>query len=212
MIQSVLRKIFLLLAILFCNNCVAQDLNLTNYNAFIQKNFPAFIKHFNAQKLNQFTTNGVQELELNEESFTTQPYTADEWDAYIKVYNYFLQYNKSKTYFIDLLSGGTYIEYKNGKYYGSSDVDQEVKLGVIDKKTTYRLSFTGPSGGFAEAKWVNNNVVIIVGYHNEVSDRNIPIISIYDFEKKKSITYYGENNTAKRPYSGKLFKQIIYDN
>ena len=110
------------------------------------------------------------------------------WDDYITTYKPFIQFSPDSNYFIDLICSSIAIEKREGKFYGSADADQGITLGNIKKKSTFLLAFTGPSGSFTEAKWFNNEIVIIIGYFDD---------------SKKDVTKAG--------YKSKLFDKIIFE-
>ncbi|WP_177764226.1 hypothetical protein [Flavobacterium sp. I3-2] len=202
------------IVIAFLLSCVffkmsAQDLK--TFEPFIRKNFPEFIKHFKLKNFDNFKSNGEKKINFTEDSLDLTNYTFKEWNEYIKLYKPFLDYNSSKDFYIDLYSSKVGLRKKNRKYYGSYDADSELKLGIVKNHKTYKLSSSGPSGAFVEAKWVDNEMAIILAY-SEIGYRDFcPSIYILDLKNKTLIYYSDEKNLADSFYQNKKSKPKIYE-
>jgi hypothetical protein len=113
-------------------------------------------------------------------------------DSYYKYYNYFSP-DRKKCLDIGLcfsLRGN-----EIGAYDGRGDVDQFVILVDMVKKKAWQVLFTGPSGGYSDLFWLNNDFFIVAGWGEIRRSRSkieyAPYISVFDSNSKKGIGYSG---------------------
>jgi|GEM_PF-1631271 len=221
-----LRQLFLTISLLLSFSIAhAQDLGLSKYNSFIQKNFPEFLAYFGVQDLASFKTDniavGTSVIDTKTNFVTTRNYSREEWKTFLKDYEPFLLFNNNKKYFVDLISGNIWIEYKNGVYQGAMELPERLNFGISARKATYSLGSLGTQGEYSEAMWVNKNTFIVAGYywHYHPFDDNfrhgfIPFFKIYEFKsakRYKSLEYIGTPMVEERAnYEGKLFRQIDF--
>ena len=206
-----MKKSFFLFTLLIfvCNYVFAQDLK--KYDVFINNNFLEFIKHFEINNLNNFKLSFEADINLKESSIKHHEFDSKYWDDYITTYKPFIQFSPDSNYFIDLICSSIAIEKREGKFYGSADADQGITLGNIKKKSTFLLAFTGPSGSFTEAKWFNNEIVIIIGYFDDGRKDIVPNIQIFDIKNNKRFFYESKKDVTKAGYKSKLFDKIIFE-
>ncbi|RRJ89351.1 hypothetical protein EG240_11985 [Paenimyroides tangerinum] len=122
---------------------------------------------------------------------TFSQFDASDWNLYLNTSNEFIVYNPSKTYATDF------------NFYG--DVDQETKLLDIKNRSEKRINFCDPTCGFDEAKWLNDDVLILVGsfidfdYYDEVTEtsRIYAMIMIVDLEHRKKNIYFNKLDFTK---------------
>lgn len=198
--KSNLLKLVITITLFFTlNNLSAQG--PAEYQQFIKTNFPEFIQHFSHLDFKKFDEGYKTELAIE-----ANGYSPEDWNLYAKKHKDFLVYNSDKSFVVDLVSAYVDIEFKNGVYYGTSDVDQALLLGEVKKKKLVQIGFCGPSCRYEEVKWINDYLFIAVGYMQD--DEYVPTVTIINLVDKTKITYMNEAGAAGKPYNGKLFKKI----
>ncbi len=126
---------------------------------------------------------------ISGELYTT---TANLSDTFFKHYERLITYNKDSSKFIDPLSYSLIIEAdKNGKLTArGGEVDHEVSVVDIAKKTKTRLLFCGPSCEIQKAFWYNDHIVGIMGLSSEYSDEYFtPMIWFVNINNGITIPY-----------------------
>ncbi len=194
------------IVLLFCSQR-AQAQGLSEYQGYIKKHFPAWVKHYNIKSMDDWESSSNSVIEA------TKAQRRNDWNIYHKNYLPFLYFSPEKTHFIDLFSAGIEIKKVGNKYKGFADVDQAVLLGNSKDKTTKQLTFCGSICSFQEASWVNNNLAIIVGNYNDENGNYLPYLGLIDFKKASIKIYLGklQIETITNGYVGELFKKIDFE-
>ena len=106
---------------------------------------------------------------ISGELFTT---AANLSDSFFTLYERLITYNHDSTKFIDPLSYSLIIEKdESGKLLArGGEIDHEVSIVDIAKKTKTRLLFCGPSCEVQKAFWYSENIVGIMGLTSEYTD------------------------------------------
>lgn len=113
-------------------------------------------------------------------------------DTFFKHYERLIVYNTDSTKFIDPLSYSLIVEMDdNGKLHArGGEVDHEVSVVDIAKKTRTRLLFCGPSCEIQKAFWYNDHIVGIMGLSSEYSDEYFtPMIWFVNINNGITIPY-----------------------
>jgi hypothetical protein len=122
--------------------------------------------------------------------------------GYYETYGPFLVYSPDSTHFIDLDSYNVQIrKTSNGKLAGNAQgPDTEVSLVDRNNKKRIRLLFFGPGGSIEDAKWIDNETLLLIGTVEGIKDGelnagifryHIPTKSfqVYETADKKIITH-----------------------
>ena len=94
----------------------------------------------------------------------------------------FLIFSPNKKKYVDLDTYGMSLDEDNEADF---EVDQEVNIVDIEKRTITRIFFLGPSGRIEDAFWENNSSIVLLMSYIEY----FPIIAIFDLNTKK-VEYY----------------------
>ncbi len=81
-----------------------------------------------------------------------------------------LLYSPDRTRFIDLYLG-LEMEERDGRVVAGWDVDAGVALVDLSRKKWMRLLYCGPSCGYDDAMWIDNDTFVVVGYYEDISSR-----------------------------------------
>lgn len=102
-----------------------------------------------------------------DDSLLTSPFQPD--TAYYRKYGRFLRYSPDSSMFLDLDSYNIdFQKNKNGRLYPiEHGPDTEVSLVDLEKKQRTRLVFLGPGNGVEDGGWIDNNSVVLIGYHEK---------------------------------------------
>lgn len=196
-----MRRFLILFVLAFlCFSSNAQK--ASDYEVFVKKNFPEFVKHFKDFDFKNFTLEDTQQLDLTKNGEVFKP---KEWSDFLKSDSEFFIYNASKKYAV------------NFNTYG--DIDQAVLLIDVNKRQYHKLTFCGTPCRFEEAKWVNNKVLVLVGSYedndkyDEVNQQSkyFGMLLIVDLEKNTKTTYLNQVNESLTFFTGKLFKDKNWD-
>lgn len=209
------RKITLmlkLLLLLLSFNANAQHLN--RYEAAINKGLSEWRRHFPLLNLTKLELGSVTEIDFSEKG--TQNSTIENLYSYYNKYKDFLFISPDKAYFIDLFYGSIDIEKRNGKYYGSRDIDQALFLGQFATKAAgvlARIGFCGAVCSYTDAYWIDPRNALIAGNYNNDANNYLPMISLVSLADQKVYHYFCNNNKVAVPamYKGKLLRQIIFN-
>lgn len=106
------------------------------------------------------------------------------------VYEPFLIYNPSKTFYIDLDSYHWTLGSEGNPMF---EADQEVNLVNMTNKTVSRIGFYGPSYWAEDAFWLTDSVFVIL----ENNDEGQPGFQLINL-KEKSVTSYGSIQPLKQ--------------
>lgn len=95
---------------------------------------------------------------------------ASEKDSVDPVYESFFIYSPDKKQYVDIDS---YIwvpdkESGNEKQISGFEIDQEVTLVNMDANTEERLEFFGPSAAAEDVSWLNDSIVVLLMWSNDV--------------------------------------------
>jgi len=115
-----------------------------------------------------------------EDSMFTRPFQPEK--NFFENYGAFLRYSPDSSKFIDLDSYNLEIEKNSkGQYVASAQgPDTEVSLVDLNKGQKIRLVFLGPGSMVEDARWIDNENLIIIGAEEE-TDKAEPTASIYTF-------------------------------
>ena len=125
--------------------------------------------------------------------------TANLSDTFFKCYSKLIIYNDDSSKFIDPLSYSLIVEADSkGKLHArGGEVDHEVSVVDIDKKTRTRLLFCGPSCEIQKAFWYNDQIVGIMGLSSEYSDEYFtPMIWFVNINNGITIPYEYHSNIS----------------
>lgn len=176
-----MKKILIVL-LFFCNFYKTFTQDLKTHESFIRENFSKFFKQFPNLDFDNFIIETSSEIEMND----FLQFEIEEWNLYLNCSDEFIVYNPSRTFAADFNSYG--------------DVDQETKLLYVKNRSEKRIYFCGTSCRFNAAKWVNDDVLILVGtlidydYYDEASDSyriNI-ILMIVDLKNKTKNIFFNK--------------------
>ncbi|SFO20696.1 hypothetical protein SAMN05421741_12626 [Paenimyroides ummariense] len=202
------RKIYvmknILILVLFCLgfNFKSFSQDLSNYNSFIKDNFPEYFEHFKITDFKNFKVENTNTFNLTDD---VEVFKLNEWSDFLATDNEFFIYNSTKSYAV------------NFNTYG--DIDQAVLLIDVKNKQYHKLTFCGSPCRYEEAKWVNDAVVILVGgfedndKYNAVTKQSkyFGMLMVVDLDKKTRTIYFNKLDEADTFFSGKLFKNRIWD-
>ncbi len=93
-----------------------------------------------------------------------------------KVYEPFLIYNPSKTFYLDIDSYNWDLDDEGVAQF---EADQEVNLVNLSDKTVSRVAFFGPSHWVDDALWVSDSIFILLQNNSE----NQPEVSTYNLKE-----------------------------
>ena len=102
-----------------------------------------------------------------DDSLLTSDFQPD--TAYYRKYGRLLRYSPDSSMFVDLDSYN--IDFQKNKDGGLYPIehgpDTEVSLVDLEKKQKTRLVFLGPGNGVEDGGWIDNNSVVLIGYHEK---------------------------------------------
>ena len=114
------------------------------------------------------------------------------------IYMNFLIYSPNKEMYIDFDSYAWFVYEDDDKSEIFFDIDQEINLVNISKKTVTRIAFRGVSDWVEDAYWINDNTVVLL----ENSSENKPTVSIFNLEDSEvTIFIYQNTITQATSYS-----------
>jgi len=102
-----------------------------------------------------------------DDSLLTSAFQPD--TSYYRTYGRFLRYSPDSSMFIDLDSYNVdFQKNKDGRLYPiEHGPDTEVSLVDLARKQRTRLVFLGPGNGVEDGGWIDNNSVVLIGYHEQ---------------------------------------------
>ncbi len=88
---------------------------------------------------------------------------------YYKEYGRFLKYSPDSSMFVDLDSYNIDFQRNRKGQLVPIEVGPDTEVSLVDKtqKEKTRLVFLGPGNGVEDAGWIDNNSVVLVGYHEK---------------------------------------------
>ena len=105
------------------------------------------------------------------------------------IYMNFLIYSPNKEMYIDFDSYAWFVYEDDDKSEIFFDIDQEINLVNISKKTVTRIAFRGGSDWVEDAYWINDNTVVLL----ENSSENKPTVSIFNLEDSEVTIFIYQN-------------------
>jgi len=107
----------------------------------------------------------------------------------------FFEFSPDSSKFVDINRFAEIVDTEHGRRLGF-DADASVWVGDISHGVTYRIDVCGTQCGFIEAKWVDDDRVLIIGhsYVNHFPDC-VPFFKLYDLKRRLTIRFH-----AKKPY------------
>ncbi len=141
-----------------------------------------------------------------------RPYISDEPVEQLRQPLYV--YSPDRSRFIDLFVTMELFK-ENGKLVAAFDVDSAVELVDVEGKVRRRLGFCGSVCTFDDAAWVTNDVLVVVGAHEDEHCTSspcgwFPVLSLYDLLRKTTTHYAGPDAIRDAPVGPwrKLRKQL----
>ena len=124
------------------------------------------------------------------ESFEPTPVNGKD----LTLYKSYLAYNSDSSKAIDVYSYNLLLRNKNGSVTAAQgDPDSQINLVDLKNKTSQRIFFTGPSAAFWDAKWIDDNRILVAG--TEEDEPAYWIISVtgkniqqYQYEDSLTVT------------------------
>jgi hypothetical protein len=103
----------------------------------------------------------------HEDPLLESPFQPDR--SYYDNYKAFLKYSPDSSMFVDIDSYNIEIHKdKNGRTVPlEKGPDTEVSLVNVPEKKRTRLVFLGPGNGVEDASWIDNQTVLLIGYHEK---------------------------------------------
>lgn len=197
-----MKKIIVLLFLFVFVHLPLHAQQLRDYEKFIRKNFPEYVQNFPKLNFKNFKVESNNDRVL--EDFKVM--TVEEWSEFLKYEKDFLIYNSSKTNAVHIDTSG--------------DIDQDVRLIIAKTKQNHRINFCGSPCRIEEAKWVNDNIFILVGNYDDIEfydkttekPRIYAMIQIVDLNKKTKTTFLNKVDFSNNFYIGTLFKKRALEN
>lgn len=96
----------------------------------------------------------------------------------------FFEFAPDSTKFVDINAYAAVVE-EGGMKRIAFDVDAAVRVGDISRGVSYQIDHSGAQYGFVEAKWVDNDRILIIG-HDFVDHFPdcVPFFKLYDLERQ----------------------------
>jgi hypothetical protein len=110
----------------------------------------------------------------------------------LALYKSYLAYNADSSKAVDVYSYNLLLRNKNGRVTAmQGDPDSQINLIDLKNKTSQRIFFTGPSAAFWDAKWIDDNSILVAGTEeNEPAYWVINVIekNVQQYQYEDSIT------------------------
>ncbi len=168
-----------------------------------KKTFETELKHwtisFEKLKLDDFQnseTIDITKLEKSDKSF-------DNLSKNDKKFGYFSPNQKS---FIDVFSFLN-IDFVNGKYESSPDIDQSIDFYDNNNNTSKTLIFCGSSDGIDEIVYVTEKLILLVGSKFE-NEKKLPIIYILDLNNNVLEKFENSKSKQIKQYKSDKLKDV----
>jgi len=118
--------------------------------------------------------------------------------AFYKKYGKLLKYSPDSSMFIDLDSYN--IDFHHNSQGQLSPIekgpDTEISLVELADNERTRLLFLGPGNSVEEATWINNEDLLLIGYHaSDTTNQRTPVIWRYHIPTKTFYIYESDDKT-----------------
>lgn len=118
--------------------------------------------------------------------------------SYYKEYGRFLKYSPDSSFFVDLDSYNIdFHKNKKGELV-PIEVGPDTEVSVVDiaQKEKTRLVFLGPGNGVEDAGWIDNNTIVLLGYHEkDTSKLKTAVLWRYHIPTKTFYVYESPDNS-----------------
>lgn len=110
----------------------------------------------------------------------------------LALYKSYLSYNSDSSKAVDIYSYNLLLKSKNGSITAAQgDPDSQINLVDLQNKTSQRIFFTGPSAAFWDAKWMDDNHILVAGTEEDKPAYwiiNVTEKSIQQYQYEDSLT------------------------
>jgi hypothetical protein len=178
-------KLLLIISIVFIASCDNNSPALSNKDADttlveeeneitqVQNYFPDLFTYLQSQD-SSFVAHKFEGGEMeSKDSFPSTKLDHSQFASYLP----YLVFNKDSSLAIDFVSANYILSKKNGKTsIEQGGPDTEVALLNYKDKTRKRILFLGSAGTVLDAKWEDNNVILIAGAEEVDNEKIVPSI------------------------------------
>ncbi len=119
--------------------------------------------------------------------------------SYYKEYGRFLKYSPDSSMFVDLDSYNIDFQKNRKGQLVPIEVGPDTEVSLIDvaQKEKTRLVFLGPGNGVEDAGWIDNNSVVLLGYHEkDTSKIKTAVLWRYHVPTKTFYVYESPDNSV----------------
>ena len=174
-------------------------------SAFLETSFTKLFAFYEKDD-STFDTKNFEEAQVTPiDSVTAYPVNPQQLEEF---YPYFI-YNSDSTYAIDLYSYNYVLSKRNDKLKADqSGPDTEVALIDVKKGTRKRIFFSGPAISLLDAKWLDNNTILLAGVETGEGNTSKPIILKADLNQN-NIQWFVHNKSIETDFSNYVEENVF---
>ncbi|HTS44268.1 MAG TPA: hypothetical protein VMH01_07710 [Puia sp.] len=127
---------------------------------------------------------------------------------FYEAYGRFLKYSPDGSFFIDLDSYNIDItKNKDGAWVGQ-ELGPDTEVSLVDTKNNkkMRLIFLGPGGSIEDARWVDNNTILLFGVYTDEPNLRVPAIWKISLPDKEVYLYKNDDPSLISKLNGYTWK------